>query len=371
MTESRAGNARLHVEMFPCHRSPSQQILDELKDQLNLGMYDHITSQNSIFPYDKDESADSLRCIKKIRPNEENATGIWIVARCKQNLIQHAFLNYFGERGARIHRTDSVLEKSLHKPRSWFFCILTPFLFFMPSVYMEEIDNVWIDETVDSINWRRFITMLTRDWEHSITPATVILSANVGFLAIQSIDVNSPHRTAAQIASYISGVLALFNYIVCQVLARHHRHSDHFATHKAGEFLERRQSQWLGLESVAITFSLPTALFIWSMLTFLVALMIVFFWQTSLATRVSLGAVLVFMFSLTAILLWLDWESHKEFPWKSMLYRICPSGLCTTVLHVRESWQVTSRFRLRRKKGSSIGSDTSTAVNSDRSLGPL
>ena len=37
----------------------------------------------------------------------------------------------------------------------------------------------------------------------------MLLSANVGFLAINSIDVDSPNKSAAQIASYISAILSL------------------------------------------------------------------------------------------------------------------------------------------------------------------
>ncbi|KAI0342401.1 hypothetical protein BDW22DRAFT_1429242 [Trametopsis cervina] len=137
-------------------------------------------------------------------------------------------------------------------------------------------------------------------------------SANVGFLAIQSINVDSPHRTVAQIASYISSVLSLFDCLVCLVLARQYQYSQRFAIRNLGDFVDCRQYQRFVLESVAVTFSLPTALFIWSALTFFAALMIAFFWQTSLATRVSLGIVLVISFSITAVLLTPDWKSRQE-----------------------------------------------------------
>lgn len=359
----------VHVEMFPCHRGPPADVLEDIKDQLILGIYDHITSRNSIFPFEREDVNETLRCLEKIKSSGVNARTVWIVARCKQNLVEHAFLNYYGERGARIHRDDSVLHKSISKPRSWLFRITSLCLFLMPSVYMKEIDHVWIDNTVDWITWKRFVNMLTRDWEQSTTPATVILSANIGFLAIQSIDVGTPHRSAAQIASYISAVLAIFYYVICQVLARHHRNSAHFGAAGAGEFFERRQKQWLGLESVAITFSLPTALFIWSMLVFLFAMMVVFFWQTDLATRLSLGLVLLILLSITVLLLWLDWGTHKpDERERSMLYSLCPSGLRNLILGVKEKWQAQCYFQLRRRRDSSaasINSDTSTVVGSE------
>ena len=54
--------------------------------------------------------------------------------------------------------------------RSILFQIITPFLFFMPSVYMKEIEGVWIDDTVDWISWRKFISILDKDWSQSMTP---------------------------------------------------------------------------------------------------------------------------------------------------------------------------------------------------------
>lgn len=61
----------------------------------------------------------------------------------------------------------------------------------------------------------------------------MLLSANVGFLAIQSIDTGKPNRSAAQIASYISAILSLFIYIICQILTRHHRHHTYGQADKA------------------------------------------------------------------------------------------------------------------------------------------
>jgi hypothetical protein len=70
----------------------------------------------------------------------------------------------------------------------------------------------------------------------------VLLSANVGFLAIQSIDRNgSPDRTFAQITSYISAMLSLVIYLVAQILKRHHRYYFH-AQAEDGVSLSRVQN---------------------------------------------------------------------------------------------------------------------------------
>lgn len=85
-------------------------------------------------------------------------------------LDEYKFFNYHGERGARMHRFDSVRRNTIQVERSILFQIITPILFFMPSVYMHEIEGVWID---DSVDWRKFITLLNGDWTQSMTPVRI------------------------------------------------------------------------------------------------------------------------------------------------------------------------------------------------------
>lgn len=104
-----------------------------------------------------------------------------------------------------------------------------------------------------------------------------------------------------------------------------------------------------------------------SMLTFLAALMIVFFWHTSLITRAVLGSVLAILFFVTIVLLLLDWNSHSEAPEGSLLYGFCPPGLRSVMLNAKEKWQARGIFRLKRRTRSSnvsFTSETSTAVQS-------
>lgn len=58
----------------------------------------------------------------------------------------------------------------------------------------------------------------------SVLQVTVLLSANVGFLAIQSVDTSAegPHRSVAQIASYVSTLFSLGSYLIWWILSRQH-----------------------------------------------------------------------------------------------------------------------------------------------------
>ena len=74
--------------------------------------------------------------------------------------------------------------------------------------------------------WRRYVFTCVEYYTTFNTniQATVILSTNIGFLAIQSLDnLNTYSRTLAQIASYTSALLSLFDLIIVHILMRRHR----------------------------------------------------------------------------------------------------------------------------------------------------
>lgn len=69
-----------------------------------------------------------------------------------------------------------------------------------------------------------------------LSQAAVLLTANVGLLAIQSVDTGKRDRSLAQIASYISTFLSLGNIILCTILARQHRLDAHMTAEAAVSF---------------------------------------------------------------------------------------------------------------------------------------
>ena len=84
------------------------------------------------------------------------------------------FMHFHGEIGARLDRDDSALAPSKVKSRSsnWIFNVISPFLFFMPFVYLKELQRTYVDQSVHYYFWRQFISGLKRDWENSITPVS-------------------------------------------------------------------------------------------------------------------------------------------------------------------------------------------------------
>ncbi|KAI0078369.1 hypothetical protein K474DRAFT_942416 [Panus rudis PR-1116 ss-1] len=349
-----------HVWMFPADRQMDRATVENIRDELTYGAYDVTSSELSIFPFDAKKLNQILRAVEHAQDVGIDKNGF---RTCVIDLCGDKFLNYYGQPEARLNRDDSLFEPSIHRPRSIVFKLLLPFLFWMPNIYLIELDKIWIDQSVNYRPWNSFINELKKDWKYSTTPATVLLSTNVGFLAIQSLDPQSqnagtPYRNIAQIASYISTMLALCNLIICQVLTRQHRRSLRDDAGDAMNYLSRGESiSFLGLEAVALTFSLPNALFIWSMLTFLLAIAFICFDHTSLITRITMGIVL---FSLTVVcflIIWRDWGMNSvEYPTtRSQLKQ----ALLTKLNSLRQRWDertpdkklLTQRLRkkLRRK----------------------
>jgi hypothetical protein len=88
---------------------------------------------------------------------------------------QERFLHFYGEPGARLDRSKSAFKESIHSRRSLLFKAISVFLFFMPLVYMNEFDVLYVDQSVHYQFWRQFIGGLKKDWENSITPVSQLL----------------------------------------------------------------------------------------------------------------------------------------------------------------------------------------------------
>jgi hypothetical protein len=96
----------------------------------------------------------------------------------------------------------------------------------------------------------------------------VLLNANVAFLAIQSVDeaTTLPQRSPAQIGSYLSVIATLGSIILGLFLARKHRVKPKESAEDAADFLATwagDTDSTIGLETLAILYSVPYALLVW------------------------------------------------------------------------------------------------------------
>ncbi|KAJ3556810.1 hypothetical protein NM688_g1813 [Phlebia brevispora] len=332
---------RRHVSTFPNTYTITKKVLNELKSTMAFGYVDMTSSQTSTFPYDAELLLPIIRLLQKVSVDEEcDPCYTSIVARYFTMIYNERFLHYHGELYARVTRGDSVFEPE-KEHRSLFFRFCSLIFFNLPKLYYKELHKVYVDKTVHYYVWRRFIGGLKDDWQSSITPTTMLLSADVGFLAIQSLDnLTSYARSLAQICCYVSALLSLFDYMSVEILTRRHR-LHIFDTAEQGvrhifsiagytliydnlrhnTYLEERiPSAWSGWLSISGKLhihhvngsswaddiyhpSLPKGLFMWSMLTFLMALEFVFYHHSTTSTMVTLSVVALILVFLVMMLL--------------------------------------------------------------------
>jgi len=217
-------------------------------------------------------------------------------------------------RQVRIERNFSVYGSPLYR-RTLLIKTLSLFLFSAPDFHLKTLQNMWVDGIMHQSVWEECVKKMSIEWQEFVFFATVMLNANVAFLAIQSVDVNSnPHRSPAQISSYLSVVANVGSIVLGLLLMRQNRTKSKDTTADALAFLAARNHRLLGLETLAILYSLPYALLMWGMLSFLAAFCFMCFQDSSTATRGLVGSPCIAIAVLVGWCVWTSWEKQKEEP---------------------------------------------------------
>ncbi|TBU51761.1 hypothetical protein BD310DRAFT_833610, partial [Dichomitus squalens] len=114
-------------------------------------------------------------------------------------------------------------HQETHRDQQIWFRVLSGVFFFAPQLYYNQLLKSWVESRVTMERWTLLNQELQVDWSAGILPSTVILTADVGFLAIQSVDQDVSftfNRSVGQIASYISIIFTIGYIIACSVLER-------------------------------------------------------------------------------------------------------------------------------------------------------
>jgi len=224
--------------------------------------------------------------------------GYWLM----YNLIDNQFLNFHGQPGARLNLHQSVYGEN-GKPRSRLMCLVSPLLFSAPDVYLQALDRIWVDYIAKFNLWVEFMRKLNTEWQEFIIIDTVLLNANVAFLAIQSVDNTTNNRSMAQIASYLSIVTSLGSIITALVLVRQHRTKNIRDAHQVVAHFNA------GTERLAIVYSLPYVLLMWSVIAFLVAFLCMCFTFSDPITYGTVGSLVCVIGVLILYCIAISWET--------------------------------------------------------------
>jgi len=150
-------------------------------------------------------------------------------------------INFHGEVNAHLERNVSVYGNPPYR-RTLFIKTFSLVLFSAPDFHLKILQyTMWVEGIMHKSVRVECMKIMSEEWQefvffvssglHACTmiksnpqQATVMLNANVAFLATQSVDVGAdPHRSPAQISSYLSAIANIGSIILGLFLMRHNR----------------------------------------------------------------------------------------------------------------------------------------------------
>ncbi|KAH9478558.1 hypothetical protein JR316_0009015 [Psilocybe cubensis] len=300
--------------LYPHATKLSKAMVSELRDTVHHFIGDAMTSPTSTAPYTLNELNKVLKLTATLERKRLGTGPSYITVQGALYVLKarSRFLNFYGEGHARIERNFSVHGDPIHS-RTWLVKSLSIILFSSPDFHLRTLQNMWVDGIMHHNVWQECMKKMNEEWQEFVLFATVMLNANVAFLAIQSVDINDdPHRSAAQIASYLSVVASIGSIVLGLLLTRQNRTKTRETVHEVQAYLQARRHPRLGLETLAILYSLPYALLMWGMVSFLAAFSFVFFADSSVPTRSLVGSL---CFAVAILIIWCvytSWEKHAD-----------------------------------------------------------
>ncbi|KAI9438665.1 hypothetical protein H4582DRAFT_1814393, partial [Lactarius indigo] len=363
-----------HWSLFPAvfeGRRLEPAIYDELVGILSHGSMDVMTSKSSTLPYDADTMQQMIRLVRNAKGTllgrlvvkVTSVLSLW--PRVQYRFAHWRFLYFHGQKCARLAR-DKTVYAGAKRERTLLITLLSPVLFLAPEVHLRELEKLWTDEVIIEAVWKSFMTRLLEEWGELILWSTVMLTANVGFLAIPGVIISNINNSissasdlkiftsAAQIASCMSVEASVGSIVIGMLLVRHNRTKQKEDPGGASIYLSKNTHRLFGLEPMAIIFSLPWALLMWAVVMFSIALLLLCFRISNPSTRVFVAVTSVMVAVLIGWCIRSAWESSDE---RGAWLRSLIPSIAHALGHVRARCQIiitSMDFTLRRENPSSV-----------------
>ncbi|KAJ3829533.1 hypothetical protein F5880DRAFT_1521865 [Lentinula raphanica] len=306
-----------HCHLFPHSYKLTTEAVDGLRDILMHAFCDAITSTTSTVPYSLTDMEKMILLSNNLRKNPGTG-GVSALSRLMYIFARLRFVHFHGQPAARLDRDQSVHEEAWKRNRRpWWMKWLSPVFFSTPDLYYRILLGIWVDDLVHESSWAEFMDKMRNEWQQLALFNTVLLNANVAFLAIQSIDnsSNSPGRSPAQIASFLSTVASFGSIILGLLLANTHRaKAEDSAGSVARIFGSWGRSNRPGLATLAFLYGVPYALLLWGLVCFFVAFSAMCYIDSDVFVRslVSSAWFVIVMLGLWCATVLSDWDHHDS-----------------------------------------------------------
>ncbi|KAF7362635.1 hypothetical protein MVEN_00612500 [Mycena venus] len=308
----------LHCEYFPAAVELSPDVLYELRDTIIYSIGDAMTSTTTTLAYPVENLLRRLTLTREMATDLISISGkpiggnmkhgsITVMARFMKDFAQERFFHFHGERTPRLNNHESVY--GYDPQRSFLIRLLSPLLFNAPLQHLRAIEVANTDQLINYTSWHKLITTLRSEWQDLVLYGTLILNTNVGFLAIPA-TVNS---RAGQVSSYASICFGLGSIVLGIALLRKYRTEtlDAPDLDTAGAFFQQHGWTTHGLEPLSIVISLPYALMVYGMITFIAAFLITVFQANIIEVR---GIMLATVLTVCVTIMGFVW-TENQFSW--------------------------------------------------------
>ncbi|KAJ6473234.1 hypothetical protein C8R45DRAFT_1012712, partial [Mycena sanguinolenta] len=321
----------VHSQYFPTAMPISPQIVGELHDAIMYGIGDAMSSLKSTQQFPIERLFRMLTVTKEMVCEPVPGTaGFKMNPGSVAVFALDRFYNFHGEKTARLSNDESVYGSIPQRSHTlaWLSALL---LFNVPLRYLQTLQVVNTDQLIHHASWQRFITTLHTEWLDIVLYGTLILNTNVGFLSVPA----SGLSTAGQVASYASICLGVTSIILGILLMRTYQveSPDVPDVTQAAQLFYNHGTSAYGLEVWAVVLSLPFALTIWAMITFILAFLITIFETSGSGVRwIMISTMLAVSLALVSFV----W-TQKRFVWVQNLVDAKTKLKHSTSL-VYESW---------------------------------
>ncbi|KAL1667752.1 hypothetical protein GGF50DRAFT_111909 [Schizophyllum commune] len=139
-----------------------------------------------------------------------------------EHAVQRLVLNH-GQPNVRFQANKSQYSPE-ELPSSWTFRIARALLFYVPDVYIRDLDDLGRDSPLQNYEWMAFMEKAMTEWQEITLYNTVLLNANIALLTIQTVDTYGEIvHSVLQMLSYASVIASICGLIVGILLLRRHR----------------------------------------------------------------------------------------------------------------------------------------------------
>ncbi|KAG2133715.1 hypothetical protein DEU56DRAFT_810328 [Suillus clintonianus] len=319
-----------HIDLFPHATALHSQVRQQLQQIIRFAISDCMTSEvSAVCAFSMDVLKNTLDLIKDVDVENDciqSAHDKCFIARMMNHFKHCQYLNYHGQRGARLSR-DQTVHGDTYEERSTMMRCLALLLFNAPYEHVRSLHKLYVDSIVNHLDWRTFVQKLNAEMQDFNLLATVLLNVNVGFLAIQSVD-NGGGHSLSQVASYVSVISSFGSMLLGVNLARQSYTQGPDMVDNAQAHLQHLMHPKHGLETLAIIYSLPYALLMWGMIFFVLAFFTECFHHSSAVPSVPISVAALI------VLVLIGWSCHT----------LGDSTLSAECVHVSESVLTAARW---------------------------